>query len=408
MKQQYFTIGVLSFFYATFAGFSQPANDNFANRIVLERNSLVFSGTLAGATRESDPYEVAPTFLFLGSVAQTAWWQWTPTQTTFVTFEILDSTQPAQGTDGVTVYELENIYTGQQVAGLPISDRLPNRFFTFSAIAGTNYYIQLAGESGASFNFRLNATDAPQIIAQPQDQSITVGDSTLFTVVATGPTPLAYQWQFNGTNLVGQTLPILAIDNANTNRSGNYRVWITNSAGITVSQSAHLSITATDPAPILAAAESFDPNKFAFSLIGEAGRRYRIQSSTDLTNWFSETSFAASTFFDPYQFQLPLRSVVSNLSQTNRLSLNRDAPAKFFRTTPFHAVNEVCNNNLKQIRFAQLLFAYETQVNELAPATENDLFRYMGGFPTCPSGGFYTLTLVTANPACSIHLFEEQ
>ena len=398
--------GVVLLCCLAFAGFSQPANDTFTNRIVLVGDNISFSGTLAQATRESDPFEITPTFLDF-SVSQTVWWQWTPTQSTSVTIEILDSDKPVQGTDGVAVSELENLSTGREIAGLRISLRLPNRFFTFSAIAETNYYIQLVGLSGASFDLRLRATDLPQIIAPPESQSLTVGDSVVFYVVAASQLPLTYQWQHDGTNLVGETLPILAIANVNLNQIGSYSVWITNTAGETASQFATLNVTPTDTSPTLSIAQQ-TTNAFDFFLVGDVGRRYRIQSSTNLIHWLPEASFGSTTFYDPYQSQPPLRSVVSDSSGTNRLTLARTGAVKFFRTIPFHAANEVCNNNIKRLRLAQLLFAYETGADEIVVVSELDLLPYVGQFPTCPLGGYYWLSLVCANPVCPIHSFEER
>ncbi|MCU0952704.1 MAG: immunoglobulin domain-containing protein [Burkholderiaceae bacterium] len=46
---------------------------------------------------------------------------------------------------------------------------------------------------------------APSITTQPQNVSVTAGQTATFTVVATGTAPLAYQWRRNGTDIAGAT-----------------------------------------------------------------------------------------------------------------------------------------------------------------------------------------------------------
>src|SRR5207244_11735497 len=43
------------------------------------------------------------------------------------------------------------------------------------------------------------AAVAPSITTQPAGQTVTVGQTATFMVVATGTAPLSYQWQKNGT-----------------------------------------------------------------------------------------------------------------------------------------------------------------------------------------------------------------
>ncbi len=43
----------------------------------------------------------------------------------------------------------------------------------------------------------------PSIISQPASRTNRVGDDAMFTVAATGTSPLSYQWRYNTTNIVG-------------------------------------------------------------------------------------------------------------------------------------------------------------------------------------------------------------
>jgi hypothetical protein len=395
---------------------SAPPNDNFTNRIVLAGTNVPFTGTLAGATfeffwnQESASYfpEIMGYPILSGYSAPTVWWTWTPEQSTTAIFQILYCSKSTYA-DGLVVYDRTNLDVGEPVAGTKIDSEIPYRYFSFPAHAGTNYQIQLVGSDSAAFAMKLIATDLPYLIQQPQNQAVTAGDSILLTAIAAGKQPFTYQWQFNGNNLAGETTAMLALDQLATNQSGLYRILVTNSAGVTFSDSASLLVTAADTPPTLVA--SLGSTQFAFSLQGEAGRRYRIESSTNLASWLPEASFPAPIFYDAYVFQRPLRSVVLDATGADSFTVQNISQSQFFRAHDFHAVNEVCNNNLKKIRFAQLLFAGEHQADRNTVVSRTDLYPYLknGLFPNCPSNGFYSITTVLANPRCltGYHPFEE-
>ncbi|MGB8654469.1 MAG: immunoglobulin domain-containing protein, partial [Candidatus Acidiferrales bacterium] len=46
---------------------------------------------------------------------------------------------------------------------------------------------------------------APAITTQPASQTVTAGQTATFSVVATGTSPLAYQWQKASANISGAT-----------------------------------------------------------------------------------------------------------------------------------------------------------------------------------------------------------
>jgi hypothetical protein len=88
------------------------------------------------------------------------------------------------------------------------------------------------------------AATAPSITTQPGDSTATVGNTATFTVVASGSSPLSYQWQKNGTAIAGATsasytTPAVQLaDNGTT-----FTVVVTNSAGSVTSNGAKLSVT---------------------------------------------------------------------------------------------------------------------------------------------------------------------
>lgn len=86
-------------------------------------------------------------------------------------------------------------------------------------------------------------TNAPVITAQPQNVAAGENGFAIFSVGATGNPSPNFLWQFNGTNLPGQTAATLALNNLTTNQSGNYSVIVTNASGGTNSFAATLLVT---------------------------------------------------------------------------------------------------------------------------------------------------------------------
>ncbi|MEI8042377.1 MAG: immunoglobulin domain-containing protein, partial [Verrucomicrobiota bacterium] len=79
--------------------------------------------------------------------------------------------------------------------------------------------------------------DAPLITFQPLSQDVVAGDTATFTVAASGPAPLAYQWMLNGTNIVGETNVSLSLGNIVWDLAGDYSVRVTSPVGLSVTSS---------------------------------------------------------------------------------------------------------------------------------------------------------------------------
>jgi hypothetical protein len=82
----------------------------------------------------------------------------------------------------------------------------------------------------------------PSITTQPTNQTVVVGGTASFTVVAGGTLPLSYRWNFNGTNLSGATNTTLTLTNVQLSQAGNYAVVVTNLYGSVTSSSAVLTV----------------------------------------------------------------------------------------------------------------------------------------------------------------------
>jgi len=83
----------------------------------------------------------------------------------------------------------------------------------------------------------------PTIARQPQDQTVTIGQTATFTVTGAGTVPLSYQWQKNGVALPGATA--LSFTTPPTTLADNgtkFRVVVSNVAGSVTSREAILMV----------------------------------------------------------------------------------------------------------------------------------------------------------------------
>jgi hypothetical protein len=98
--------------------------------------------------------------------------------------------------------------------------------------------------------FPLNPEDPtlPSITTQPTDQTVTVGNTATFNVVATGAAPLAYQWQKNTVDIIGATLASYTTPATVQGDSGStFRCFVSNASGTVTSNAALLHVMPPPP-----------------------------------------------------------------------------------------------------------------------------------------------------------------
>ncbi|MCC5843939.1 MAG: immunoglobulin domain-containing protein [Verrucomicrobia bacterium] len=99
------------------------------------------------------------------------------------------------------------------------------------------------GDPAISSVAALNVLEAPSIVADPQSQSIVLGQSVTFEVEVDGDEPLSYRWRRNGSNISGATSSTYTINSVTANRDGDvYTVRVTNPVGEVISAGAALTI----------------------------------------------------------------------------------------------------------------------------------------------------------------------
>ena len=106
----------------------------------------------------------------------------------------------------------------------------------------------VTGSPAKTFLFTsVPSTNPPTVTLQPHDLSLDDGQTACFELQADGGLPFTYQWQFQGTNLPGATGSSLWLEGVHTNRSGAYRVIVTNPYGTTTSSNANLTVRVSPP-----------------------------------------------------------------------------------------------------------------------------------------------------------------
>src|ERR1700730_3518178 len=138
-----------------------------------------------------------------------------------------------------------------QKNGTPITDATSASYTTLPATPtddGSLFLVVVRNPAGSAISNPATLTvsagsAAPSITQPPANQPGTAGNTAIFSVVATGSDPLAFQWQRNGTAITGATsagyttpAPALS-DNA-----AKFRVLVSNSAGNAASDEATLTV----------------------------------------------------------------------------------------------------------------------------------------------------------------------
>lgn len=317
-----------------------PPNDDYVNRIPVEGEDVKLQALMEGSTLERmlDPesgqlisewtlndYHFrctgSPTSLERGSV----WWTWTAPRsgTVVIIPESVPSLSgglasppglacflPADLNDPGLVFRLgRNEYEVDSTQWSSFVPRYP--FAAFHAVQGLHYVLHVSGCAQGSYSFRLLMPRGPHVSEQPLDKSLVVGESSFLHVTATGVPltasfyfqPLRYQWLRDGIPIDGEiysTLPLLSMT---TNRSGAYQVVVSDLEGMVTSAVARVVVNLKEAPPQLQIQPSANgsglPSGIAtWTLRGEVGRYYVVESSTNLVHWQWQSIDALSPLDD--------------------------------------------------------------------------------------------------------------
>jgi hypothetical protein len=135
---------------------------------------------------------------------------------------------------------------------------------------------------------------SPVILQQPAGETVLAGKNAAFNVIATGSTPLSYQWYLNTNSPVGGTAgSSLTLTNVSIANSGSYSVLLSNANGTAQSASAVLQVL---PLPQLTTQSV--SNGVQWSGTAVPGETYLVQMATNLSapvTWITIATNQAGT-----------------------------------------------------------------------------------------------------------------
>lgn len=164
------------------------------------------------------------------------------------------------------------------------------------------------------------------ILTQPASIAATVGVRIAFSVTATGTSP-SYQWRKNGTQIPGETKPILALtSSAEITDAGTYDVVVSNAfsqktsaaATLTIAQGRGISILQSPPATVYCIQGTNATLELAVDPLGEEMLRttFRLLSAS------GDSTGIAGTVPESGVFLVPLKALVT--AGTYRVEIARE------------------------------------------------------------------------------------
>lgn len=152
----------------------------------------------------------------------------------------------ANATFNVGVCGLPPFYYQWQFNGASIPNAT-NSYYTVNnaQLAQTGpYSVIVSNAAGITLSLPayLYVQTRPNIVAQPQSQTVLGYTTVSFSVTPQGTPPFWYQWRFDGGDIPGATNQTLVITNVQGSQAGTYNVLVYNTAGSVLSSNAILNI----------------------------------------------------------------------------------------------------------------------------------------------------------------------
>ena len=186
---------------------------------------------------------------------------------------------------------------------------------------------------------------APTITTQPANQTVTVGQTAAFNVVATGTALLGYQWQKNGTAISRATAASYTTPaTASADNGAQFVVVVSNSVGSVTSNAATLTVNASATAPTITTQPANQTvtvgQAVTFSVVatGTAPLGYQWQKNGTAISRATAASYttpATASADNGAQFVVVVsNSVGSVTSNAATLTVNASATAPTITTQP--------------------------------------------------------------------------
>ena len=132
-----------------------------------------------------------------------------------------------------------------------------NDFLFFNSVSNANigdYHVVISNRAGivTSAVARLNIENPsmPQIFWQPHSETLVAGSYLHLVVAAIGIEPFEYQWYLDDQPLTDATNSFLLFPAVHTTNAGTYKIKVSNSAGVTWSLPAEMTVTSNSTAGV--------------------------------------------------------------------------------------------------------------------------------------------------------------
>lgn len=180
-------------------------------------------------------------------------------------------------------YNTNTLIANATSASLTLTNIQPAAAGTYSVVI-TNF-VGVTNSADAVLTVNTNPV-APTFSTSPASQVVLEGSSASFTAIVVGTAPVYYQWNFNGTPLVGSTSLTLTLANLQLSSSGSYTLTASNSAGVATSGAGVLTVTPTIPVVTTAYnLVGFGGNTTGGGVLAETDPNYaHVYTATDLAN----------------------------------------------------------------------------------------------------------------------------
>ena len=226
-------------------------------------------------------------------------------------------------------------------------------------------------------------TNRPAITTQPSSQTVNQGANASFSVVASGPAPLSYQWQTNNVNVgnggivSGATSSTLTLTGATPSWALNYRVIVSNTGG-SVTSSPSATLTVTVPPAITTQPSSQTVNQGAnasFSVVASGTAPLSYQWQTNNVNVGNGGIVAGATTSSltltgvTSSWALNYRVIVSNaagsVTSSPAATLTVIVPPAITTQPSSQTVNQGANVSFSVVATGTAPLSYQWQTNNV-------------------------------------------
>jgi DNA-binding beta-propeller fold protein YncE len=196
--------------------------------------------------------------------------------------------------------------------GAPI-DRETNATLALSDLQlgdSGGYAVRVSGEGVVitSSVAQVTVLEPPSILSDPYSRVAMAGETVNFSLIADG-SGLTLQWQFNGSDLPGETNDVLSLDAVQLWQTGDYGVRVANAVGALTSATAHLRVL-VEPTVLQFLGTAGDAEiRQKVVVDAEPGQPFALDASPDLAGWTTVTNFVTEAgiyeYVPPFADTLP-------------------------------------------------------------------------------------------------------